>query len=92
MNLLEFLVPETSIYMNIQLIGQGFHILAFTDSSNDLGWMNKSSFDPVKEEPHDTIARWLGWTLVINKVSLYSQQIKATKKIIAGSLSRDIHL
>ena len=92
MNLLELLVPEMSIYMTIQHLGQGSHILDFTDSSNDLGWMNKSSFDLVKEEPHDTVTWWLGWTLVINEVSLYSQQIKVTKNIIAGSLSGDIHL
>ena len=45
----------------------------------------------MNAESHDAVARWLGWTLVSNKTSLYSQHIKGTEKIIADSLSRDFH-
>ena len=38
------------------------------------------------------VAQWLGWTLISNKVSLYSQHIKRTKNIIADSLSRDFNI
>ena len=58
--------------------GQGSHILAFTDISSALGWMHKASLDPVDAESHDAVACWLGWTLVSNETSLYSQHIKVT--------------
>ena len=77
--------------MNTQQLGQGYHTLAFTDSSSVLGRINKSSFDPVREKPHNTVAWWMGYFLVRNYVSLYSQLIKLTKHIIADSLSRDFH-
>ena len=54
--------------------------------------MYKESFDPVNEVGHDTVARCLGWTIVSNKASLYSQQIKGTENIIADSLSRDLNI
>ena len=77
--------------MTILKLGQGSHILAFTDSSSALGWMHKASFDPVNAESHYAVARWIGWTLVSNETSLYSQHIKGTENIIADSLSRDFH-
>ena len=86
LNLLELLASEVSIYMTIQQIGHGSHILAFTDISGALGWMQKAYFDPVNEGGHGTIVRWLGWTLVSNEASLYYQHIKVTKNIIADSL------
>ena len=91
MNLLEFLASAVTIYMTILQLGQGLHILAFTDSSNALGWMHKAPFDPVSAESHDAVSRWLGWTLVSKETSLYSQHIKGTENIIADSLSRDFH-
>ena len=72
-------------------MGQGSHILAFTDSSSALGWMNKTSVDPVNTEYNDAVARWLGWKIVSNKTSLYSQHIKGTGNIIADSLLQDSH-
>ena len=77
--------------MTILQLVQGSHILAFTDSSSALGWMHKASFDPVNAESHDAVAQWLGWTLVSNETSLYSQYIKETENTIADSLSRDFH-
>ena len=47
LNLLEFLASVVTIYMTILQLGQGSHILAFTDSSSALGWMHKAYFDPV---------------------------------------------
>ena len=82
-NLLEFLASEVTIYMTILQLGQGSHILSFTDSSSALGWMHKASFDPVNAESHDAVTRWLGWMLVNNETSLYSQHIKRTENIIA---------
>ena len=89
LNLLELLSSEVSIYMTILQLGQGSHILEFTDSSSALGWMHKASFDPVNTDSHDAVAQWLGWMLVNNETYLYSQYIKETVKIIAFSLSRD---
>ena len=54
--------------------------------------MHKASFDPVNEGGYDTVARWLDWTIVINKVSIYYQHINGAKKIIADSLSREFHI
>ena len=68
LNLLDILDSEKSIYMTIHKLGHGSHILAFRYSASALGWTHKSSFDPVKEEGHDTIAQWMGWTLVSNEV------------------------
>ena len=76
MNLLESLASAVTIYMTILKMVQGSHILVFTDSSSALGWMHKVSFDPVNTESRDAVARWLGWTLVSNEASLYSQHIK----------------
>ena len=53
--------------------------------------MHKAYFNPVNAESHDAVARWLGWTLVSNETSLYSQHIKGTENIIADSLSQDFH-
>ena len=47
LNLLEFLASAVTIYMTILQLGQGSHILAFTESSGALGWKHKASFDPV---------------------------------------------
>ena len=91
LNILELLASALNIYRTILQLGQGSPILAFTDSSSALVWMHKASFDPVNAESHDAVARWLGWTLVSHKTSLYSQQIKGTENIIADSLSRDFH-
>ena len=52
--------------------------MVFTDSSNTIGWKQKKSFDLVNSESHDAVARWIGWTLVINETYLYSQHIKGT--------------
>ena len=70
LNLLEFLASAVTIYMTILKMGQGSHILALTDSSSALGWMDKASFDPVNAESHNAVAPWLGRTLVSNKTSL----------------------
>ena len=42
LNLLDLLASEIAIYMNIQKLGHGSHILAFTDRSSALGWMHKA--------------------------------------------------
>ena len=91
LNLLEFLASEVTIYMTILQMGQGSHILAFTESSSALGCMQKTYFDPVNTESHDAVARWIGWTLASNETSLYSQHIKVTENIIADYLSNDLH-
>ena len=70
---------------------QGSHILSFTDSYIALDWMHKSPFDRVNARTHDAVSRWVGWTLVSNKTSLYSQHIKETENIIGDSLSTDFH-
>ena len=88
---MKLLASATSIYMTIQKMRQGSHIIAFTDNSSALGWMHKASFDAVKEEPHDMSDWCLLWKLVINEVSLYYQNIKGTEKIFTDSLSRDFH-
>ena len=64
LNLLEILASETTIYIIIQQLGQVSHIISFIDSSVALGWMHNSSFNPVKEEPHDKVAQCMGRTLV----------------------------
>ena len=91
MNLLELIASEVTIYITILQMGHGSHILAFIDISSALGWMHKESFNPVIAESHDAVALWLGWTLVSNKSSLYSQHIKGTEKIIADPPSWDLH-
>ena len=92
MNLLEFLASEVSIYMTIQQLGHRSHILSFTGISSALRWMHEASFDPVNKGGHDTVAQWLGCTLVSNEASLYSQHIKVTKNIIVDSHSRDFNI
>ena len=56
LNLLELLASAVTIYMTILQLEQGSHIMAFTDSSSALGWMQKASFDPVNTESHDAVA------------------------------------
>ena len=48
LNLLEFLYSSMSIYMTIHKLGQGYQIIAFTDISSALGWINEALFDLVK--------------------------------------------
>ena len=43
------------------------HILDFADSSSTLVWMQKGKIDPIKEEIHDIVLRWFGWTLISSK-------------------------
>ena len=71
---------------SIQQLGHQSHVLAFTDISSALGWIHKASFESLNEGFHYTVAQWLGWTLVSNKASLYSQHIKVTKNVILDSL------
>ena len=66
-----------------QAEGHESHILAFTDSSSALVWINKASFEPVNAESHDVVARWIGWKLVSNETSLYSQHTKVIENTIA---------
>ena len=91
LKLIEFLESAVTIYTTILQMGQGSHILAFTDSSSVHGWIHKESFDPVNAASHDGLAHWLGWKLVSNKKYLYSQHIKGTENIIVDYLSRDLH-
>ena len=56
-NLLEFLALEVTIYMTILQLGQGSHIVSFTDSSIVFGWMHKASFDPVNAESYYVVSR-----------------------------------
>ena len=44
LDLLEFLASAVTIYTTILQLGQGSHILAFTDSSSKLGCMHKGFF------------------------------------------------
>ena len=55
-NLLEFLASAVTIYVTILQLGQGSHILSFTDSSSALDLMHKEFFDPVNAESHDAVA------------------------------------
>ena len=70
LNLLKLLASAVTIYITIIQLGQGSHILEFTDSPSALGWMYKASFDTVNAESHDAVSRWLGWTLVSHETSL----------------------
>ena len=54
--------------------------------------MYKASFEPVKEKLHETVSQWLNWTLLSNKLNLYSQHIKGYSNIIADSLSSDFYI
>ena len=78
--------------MTILQLGHGSQILSFTDSSRALDWMNKVSFEPVSAESHDAVACWIGWILVSNETSLYSQHIKVKENIITDPLSQDFHM
>ena len=91
MNLIEFLASAVTIYMTILQMVQGSRILEFTDSYSALGWMHKSSFDPVNAESHYGVASCIGWTIISKETSLYSKHIKETENIITDSLSRDFH-
>ena len=71
LNLLELLAAELSIYMTIHKLGHGSYIQSLTDSSSFLWCIHKASLDPVNEGGHETVAQWLRWTLISNKVSLY---------------------
>ena len=68
------------------------HIMAYTDSSSSLGWLHKSSFDPVTMEAHNHVARSMARFLIQNETSLYSQYVKGKNNVIADALSRDMHI
>ena len=88
MNILEFLASAVTIYITILKMGQGSHILAFTDSPSALVWMQKVSFDPVNAESYNAVALWLGLTLVSHNTSLFSQHVKGTENIISVGQTR----
>ena len=92
LNLLEFLELAVTIYITTLQLGEGSHILSFTDSSSSLGWIHKVFFDLVNVESHNDVTRWLRWTLVSNKTSLCSQHIKGKENIIVDYLSRYFHM
>ena len=71
LNLLEYLASVVTIYITILQMGQGSHILTFTDSYRALGWMHKASFEPVNAESHNTVACWIRKTLVSSEKDLY---------------------
>ena len=57
LNLLELIESEVTIYMKILQLGQGSHIMAFTDISSALRWMNKASFDRLNVESYNAVAQ-----------------------------------
>ena len=67
-------------------------ILAFTDSSSGLGWLFKSTFDPIKQPSHDKVARELARIGYKNNTSLFSQHVPGNHNHIADALLRDFHL
>ena len=67
------------------------HILALVDSYSALDWMYNASCDLIKEKLHNTVAIWLGWTIISNEELLHSQYIKGTSKIIQDLIYRDFH-
>ena len=70
----------TSVRNDHLQMGQGSHILEFTDSSSTIEWIHKASFDPLNAESYNAVSRWIVCTLVSNETSLYSQHIKVTEK------------
>ena len=93
LNLLEFLASAISIHLTLlQNPDKQLHILAFTDSSSALGWLYKSSFNPITQPLHDEVARWLASRIIASDSSLYSQHIRGVYNIIADALSRDFHI
>ena len=90
-NLLEFIASAITIYLTIKSSATPHKILAFTDSSNALGWLYSASFSASKPI-HDKVARWLAAILMEYDSALYSQHIKGLYNIISDSLSRDKHI
>ena len=66
--------------------------LLFTDSTSALGWLFKSTFDPLSQPCHDKVAREFARIGYKNNTSLFSQHIEGKKNFIADALSRDFHL
>ena len=64
----------------------------WTDSSSALGWLHHSTFNPVTQPIHDTIARHLANILLDHDSTLYSQHVAGKQNAIADSLSRDTHI
>ena len=67
-------------------------IMVYTDSSSALRWLHKASFDPVKQEAHNNVARRLARFLMCNELALYSQHIPGKQNIIADSLALDMRI
>ena len=93
-NLLEFIAAILTIKMVIRNKRKDsvLKILSLTDSSSALGWMYKSSFNPLNYPLHDVVARHMATNLMENNTSLYSQHISGKRNVVADSLSRDHHI
>ena len=94
-NLLEFLAAILTIKISIEQDDHKSkfpHILAFTDNSSAVGWLYHSTFNPVANKQHDTIARYFAKLLFLSKSTLYPEHIPGKHNIVADSLSRDSHL
>jgi hypothetical protein len=94
-NLLEFMASIVTIEMSLQEDNHNCshpHILAFTDNSSAMGWLYHSTFNPVKNQQHDKIARYLAHLLFINEATIYPEHIPGKNNSIADSLSRDFQL
>ena len=94
-NFLEFLGAVITIMLSINNDNHTTaypHILAFTDNSSALGWMHHSTFDPVNNPQHDSLARHLADYLVSHEATLFSQHVPGEHNVTADCLSRDFHL
>ena len=66
--------------------------MSLTDSSSALGWLHHSTFNPVENPMHDTVARRFARQMLSHNASLFAQHIPGNCNGIADSLSRDFNL
>ena len=70
--------------------GKNRKILAFTDSSSDLGWLYKASFSN-SQVTHAKYARCFARMIMRKDSALYSQHICGVHDVITDSLLQDHH-
>ena len=99
-NLLEFMAVVVTIWLSIITLdikdGQGMKILAQTDNTSALGWLQgQTRYDPdniVSTTLREMIGRKLAEVLMDAKLSLYSQHIQGEHNHIADHLSRNVDM
>ena len=91
-NLLKCIAAIVNVWLITIRKVKGQKILNFAENYNTLGWLHKSSFNPLTHFAHDKITENMAKILLEADSTLHSQHIIGKINVISDSLSQHMHI